>query len=652
MPSQTDQLETFRRELLAVLGGATLTGMAGCLGGNGNGNGNGGNDQGVDPVQDRVTVDPADIEEGGTFRTAIGANIDTFDYPYSSSASSTVVHNLLYEGMITTSATGRIYPWLAESYDRKDVQETSATDYEPYMVTAEYNSDGVPQTDGQIVVAHPDNDPSSGQGKFLTVNEAPDAIDDGTYGMHYQFNLHEGITFHNGEELTAQNVVQSYERVQGSALSGQVYDSLLDIQAPDDYTIELYAQEPDAAAIRELGGLPVYPEETATLPPEKMDPRQGNTPLGTGPFQFEEFQNQQYVRVSKFDNYWFETGMKDWFEGSSDFPNGPVVDAVDIAIIPDPASRSAALQNNERDMVYGLNSSDLTDYQQADGYRTAATDGAGFTFLQFPVRDDPWTSKKLRQAVNHLIPREDIASNIFNGWVNPAWVPLPPVAARNGTTGYDQLVEDLRHYNEYDPDRADELAQQAIDENNIETPIQTTFLTNSDNDDRVRTLQLIVESLNQKDYFDVSVDTKEFLTLVQQILSPDFYQEGKMVMIGLSGGFNPHGYAKAIHSPDNFAQCCNFQNIDIDRLNSALEDARYGVDVVEDPDLRRQRYDDVWEIILEENANSYSHHDTVVGVTNNEHVHGFNTYPSVQNIVGYALYSPQDEQVAYLTGNN
>jgi len=646
----TDELpELSRRTLLQGAAGVTALSLSGCvdqLTPSGSGDGN------IDPVQERVTVSPEDIQEGGTFKAAIGSGPDTFDYPYSSSASASILHNLLYEGMITTSASGEIYPWLAESFEQVEVQEASASSYTDYMTSVPYTQtdDGttVIDTDKQVVVEHPDNDPESDdEARVLTVDEAADAIDDGTFGMHFRFNLHEGITFHNGNELTAQNVVESYGRIQNSSLSGQVYDSLLDVQADGDYTVDLYAQQPDAAAIRELGGLPVYPSETATLPPQKMDPRQDNTPLGSGPFELSEFKDGEFVVFSKFDDYWFDTSMKDWFDGPSEFPNGPVVDEVDISFVSEDASRSAALQEGEIDMTYGLSASTLDEYQSSEDYRTAATDGAGYTFMQYPVRVAPFDDKRIRQAINHLIPRTDIAENIFLGWENPAWTPLPPIAAGAGTTDYDQLVEDGKEFNGYDRERATELVEEAINEKDIETPITVPLETNSDNDDRVRTVELIQESLNQSEYFEANLETYEFLDFVSQLLSPDYYDKGKVAFIGLSGGFNPHGYAKSVHHPDNFAQCCNFQNIDDDELNQLLRDARYGVDVAQDPELRQERYNEVWNRVLELSANSYGTHSTLVGVVSDA-VKGFNTYASTQDIIGYALYSPVDEQITYL----
>jgi len=636
-----------RRHLLQGAAGAGAVGLAGCLG-------SGGDDKTVDPVRDRISVDPADVVEGGTFRVAAPVNVDSFDPPYSTSATASAIYGLLYEGMITVGADGQIYPWLAKSIERADVQDVGSADYVPYMRSIPYVEQAgstILDTDRQIVLRDPNApaDPSPGDtAQVLTVADTQAAVDAGVYGMSYRISLHEGVTFHDGEELTAENVVASYYRYANSPNAGQLFDSLLHVQADDRYTVEVYAQVPDAAARRALLGWPIFPTAGTDRPDGGMDPREGYTPVGTGPWELLEFQNEEYVRFGRTDDYWFSTDRKDWFDGPSAFPDGPVVDEVDVSIVRDNTTRSAALQNDEVDMTFGLNASDLTSYRNAESFRVAATDGAGFTFLQFPITQSPWDDRRLRTAVNHLIPRQQIADQIFQGWQTPAWTPLPPLAAGAGTTDYDAQVERHRPENAYDPERANELVETVAAETDLEPPISVTLETNAGNDDRVRLMELVTESLNQSESFEATLETREFLSLLQALQSGAYAERERLVLIGLSGGFNPHGYAKALHSPENIGGCCNFQNIDIEAINTALADARYGVDVVEDPTLRQQRYEEVWDLVIEHTANAYVTHDIVTSTVNDQAVYGFNTFPSSQSILGYGLYAPVDEQLTYL----
>lgn len=634
-----------RRRILSAFGTGGVVGavgMAGCLDDGGSGGGRG-------PVRNRVSVDPNDIVHGGTLRTALQSGPDTFDYGWSGQAYAAILSNLLFEGLITTSASGEIYDWLAADYEQVDVQDVGPGDYEPYMQRYAYE-DGALDVDDQIVLRHPENDPETdAEGRALTVADASAAVADGVYGMHYRFELHEGVSFHDGTELTAADVVASYRRIEGSQLSAQLFDSLLAVQADGDYVVDIYAQEPDGSAVRELAGWPIYPQSMAELPAEQMDPRHGTTPIGTGPWELETFVDEEYAVFTRFDDYWFETDLKAWFEGPASFPNGPVIDEVDVRFVPAAAQRSAALQNHELDLAFGLQTDTLDQFHAADRFRVAATDGAGFEFLQFPVQVPPWDDARVRRAINHLLPREQISEEVFSGWETPAWAPLPPLAASVGTTDYDRLVEELRPYNEYDPERAAELFDAVAAERDLSVPIELVVETNADDEDGVRAAQLAVDSMDRSEYVDASLETvADVTTAVQRFRDPEFYEEGHLLWLSLSGGFDPYDYAAGIHHPDNVGQCCNFQRIDDPQLNELLRNVRFGVDVATDDQLRRERYDELWERVLELNANSYVTHDTIVGVVDAEAVYGFNAYPSLQDVLGYALYAPVDEQVSYL----
>jgi ABC-type dipeptide transport system, periplasmic component len=252
MPKDVDGNRTSavsRRRLLKTTGAATVAGLAGCNLFSNDGSGEG---QNLDPVRERVEVDVDDIQEGGTLTFGLGAGIDSFDPAYSTSAPAGNVHGLVYESIVTQDVAGTVYPWLARTWERVDVQEVADGAYNPYMVTAETDSDGNLVADDQIIIRNPE------AGEVLTVNEAPDAVEDGTYGIQFQAELHEGITFHNGEEMTAEHVARSYEVLENSSISAQTFDSFLYAEAVDDYTVNIYGQEPDAEADSQLATT-VYP---------------------------------------------------------------------------------------------------------------------------------------------------------------------------------------------------------------------------------------------------------------------------------------------------------------------------------------------------------------------------------------------------------
>jgi ABC-type transport system substrate-binding protein len=646
-----DSTDPVRRKLLGALGAAGIAGLAGCPGG---GNGNGATTTTASgPQPGVITADapnPDDIQEGGTLNVALTSNPSSFDPPYSSGVPSSQVQNFFYEALITQDEQGNVYPWLAQSYELVETQQIEATAYEPYMTTAPValSEDGAPfvDTEDQIVVQHPEDTVEEGaEVRILTVNEAPDAVADGTFGMQYQYNLHEGVTFTNGEELTAQNVVDSYQRIEGSQISAQVFDTFLHAEAVDDYTVNLYAQVPDAEAERLLPQN-VYPSEHIDLEGGQLDPRQGNNPIGTGPWNFESFNDSESFVVTKRDDYWLEEKGLDaleWWDGPDGFPAGPVLDEVNMQIVSEDAQRAAALQEDEVDLTWGLTPDAQTNFLESSDYEVKAVEAGGYLFMQYPVQVEPWDDKRVRQAANHLIPRQQIVDNIESGWSRPAWTPLPSLAYGTGTTDADALESDLKPQNAYDPDAAEQL----INDAGVETPIEVQLETNSDNNARVRKTELIAESMNNTDLFDVNVETFEFGDFVGRILNQEYYERGNIFIVGLAGTFNPGSFCNATHHSRNWGQCCNGQRIAFDDLDQMMDNARFSSDVLGDVEERASRYDEIWREVVDLSANSYIDIDLVTTVHNND-VEAFNSYPFQQSLLSFGLYSPTSQQITYL----
>src|SRR2546428_106864 len=124
-------------------------------------------------------------------------------------------------------------------------------------------------------------------------------------GLTYTFKLRQGIKFHNGKEMTSEDVVPSLARwgkqsIYGKALFAQVADW----RAVDTYTVEMKLKEKSAIVLISLA-VPnnfgaIYPKEIA----EKFPPEVKATEwVGTGPFKLAEWKPDQYIRMVRFDEY-------------------------------------------------------------------------------------------------------------------------------------------------------------------------------------------------------------------------------------------------------------------------------------------------------------------------------------------------------------
>ncbi|AFZ72038.1 ABC transporter substrate-binding protein [Natronobacterium gregoryi] len=656
-----------RRRILQGIAATGAVGLAGCLNGE-----NGEADVDVDDALERNEVDIDAIQEGGRLEFALPRDsIDDYDWADSSAAEDSVVFDTVYDGLTTADSTGETHLWMAEEYEPAEANDVSVEDYAEYMVEMEPESveDGVPSFDldenNLVIMQHPDDEPEEGEPmRVLTRDEAADAVEDGTFGIRLEGRLHEGIEFHNGEEVTAENVVRSYDRFVGSVNEGQWFDSFLHATAPDGddgYTFELYAQEADAAAYLELPPY-IFPSEHFDVPAGDLDPRDDGdmVPVGTGPYEIAEFEEGSRLLLERTDNYWVEeVGLENipWYDGPEDFPERPAIEEINIRFVDDSAGRSNALEDGDVDIAYELPSEARNNFHSSESFAVSANPAFGFKFMQFPVEDTDeggaFAQREVRQAVSALIPRQQIVDLVEQGWGDPARAPIPEPASGMGTAmDYEDLESQDWAYNvEPDPEEAEALLEEA----GLERPVEVTVETNSDDEERIDKMELVVDQLNESGLFDAELETPAALgdwtaELYEDGARHDSAERNAAAVIGLAGTPDPHGFHQVLHHPRMHNGCCNFffpEGALPEEFIEQMESCRFGVDVAEDPDTRRQAYDEFWPEVADLSANVIVDYSLNTGTVSNDVV-GFNVHPQTQAILRYALYNPADQQITYL----
>ena len=124
-------------------------------------------------------------------------------------------------------------------------------------------------------------------------------------GLTYTIKLRQGIKFHNGKEMTSDDVVASIKRWSQRAVYGKaLFAQVADFKATDKYTVQFKLKEKSAIVVISLA-VPnnfgaIYPKEVA----EKFPPDQRISEfIGTGPFKLAEWKPDQYIRMVRFDDY-------------------------------------------------------------------------------------------------------------------------------------------------------------------------------------------------------------------------------------------------------------------------------------------------------------------------------------------------------------
>jgi ABC-type transport system substrate-binding protein len=271
-------------------------------------------------------------------------------------------------------------------------------------------------------------------------------------GLTYTFYLKQGIKFHTGQEVTANDVKFTFERLYDPELAspasffGTFIIGATDklegnatevegVQVIDDYTIQFTLSEPYGAFLAELvtPSLGILSQEEV----EKWGLDYGVHPSGTGPFKLKD-----WVRGEKL----VLEANQDYYEGP------PALDGVEIIIIEDEATGMLKFENGEID-VYGVPTADLdrlsADPQWKDQIiRVPALDTYYFQLNNFsPPLDDV----RVRKAIAHAIDRQAILDTIIKTGQLAKTV-LPP--------GMPCYNPDIAVY-DYDPEAAKALLAEA-----------------------------------------------------------------------------------------------------------------------------------------------------------------------------------------------
>jgi peptide/nickel transport system substrate-binding protein len=232
-------------------------------------------------------------------------------------------------------------------------------------------------------------------------------------GLTYTFKLRQGVRFHNGKEMGADDVIASLNRWgQQSQYGRALFAVVAGLRAADRATVVMTLKQRYAAVLVVLAApnnfAAIYPKEIA----EKFPPQEKATEfVGTGPFKLAEWKPDQYIRMVRFDDY----------KGRSDKPNGyggaktAYVDELRWIPVPDVATRVAQIETGELDFADDLNIDAFDRLQKSTVGRPVVAKPYYWLVAVLNKKEGLMTNQKLRQAWQAALDIEPIMKGVAGG---------------------------------------------------------------------------------------------------------------------------------------------------------------------------------------------------------------------------------------------
>ena len=311
----------------------------------------------------------------------------------------------------------------------------------------------------------------------------------------YVVTLRQGVRFHDGHELTSDDVVHTFTSLLHpdfiSPRKG-AYRMLDRVRAADRYTVEFTLKEP-------FGSFPI--NLVIPIVPKDAGPDFRQRPVGTGPYRFVSFAVDDRVVLAPFGDY---------VDGAP--RNGGVV----IKVVPDDTMRGLELRKGGVDIVVNDLAPDIVHQLRHDpALQVVEAPGTDYAYVGINLRDPVLKDVRVRRALAHAVDRDAIVTHLRRGLARPAVGILPPMSWA--------FTPDVAAY-PFDPARAEALLDEAgYHDPDGPGPSPRLHLTLKVSSTEFNRLQ---SSVLQQDFARVGVAldvrTYEFATLYADVLKGSF----------------------------------------------------------------------------------------------------------------------------------
>ncbi len=259
-------------------------------------------------------------------------------------------------------------------------------------------------------------------------------------GLTYEFTLRQGVTFHNGDPLTVEDVKFSFERYHGQS-APLFREKIKEVAIVDPHRVRFHLKEPWPDFMTFYSSMSA---SAGWVVPKKYLERVGDDgfkkhPIGAGPYKFVSQKPGIELVLEANEGYWRQV---------------PHVKRLIMRSIPDDATRLAMLKTGETDIAYAMMGAMAEEVKRDPKLKLAYSEGQGIFFICFNEQWDPkspWHDLRVRQALNYAIDRQALSEQQTLG-ASPPTANLVPRAF--------EFALPLEAY-PYNPEKAKQLLNEA-----------------------------------------------------------------------------------------------------------------------------------------------------------------------------------------------
>ena len=258
------------------------------------------------------------------------------------------------------------------------------------------------------------------------------------------FQLRDGVTWHDGEPLTVEDVVFTYNYILDAGSSDEarahmasLVDSVSANASNGTVTFHLRQRTPKPAS--RFAGLWIIPEHRFTdqMIPKSGQPSLKDEPLGTGPYRFEERKLNGNIRLSAFENYWGDRAY---------------IGETRMKLVLDPTTMALQAQGESIQLLVETPPDQISRLEQTGDFKLESYQSLSFDAFAYNMTHPVLGKKRVRRAFTHAVDREGLLSNWYAGKGAVIGGPFVP-----GHPFYNPDVEPVEH----DPATARQLLEEA-----------------------------------------------------------------------------------------------------------------------------------------------------------------------------------------------